>query len=185
MTTLVLVQTPEDVIFGFDSLTTFGNEQNTMINPKGVVNNGVLFLVGGSTAAIDQVEQLEFPSYDGTDPRKWIARVLSPALRQMIEDNEFLLDSKGRPEIGVLVVVTGQAFELDTVFSPGQNTSGIYTLGTGGDYALGALYVLKAAGITEDDLMLALETAAKIDAYTGGALIVGRASKYIEAEGKR
>ena len=188
MTTLILVQTPDDVIFGVDSLTTYGSEQNVMTNMKAVVNNGVLFLVGGIMAYIDLVEQLEFPAYDGSDPRKWISRELSPRLRTMAQENEDFHKGPGNWGVGLLVVVDGQAFELDTIFSPGQNTAGIYTVGTGGDYARGALYQTKrviTGSFTQADVIRALEVAASIDAYTGGALIAGSAKKFIESEATR
>lgn len=182
MTTLVAVQTKDDVLIGWDSLSTSGSEQSVLVNPKGVVNNNMVFLVAGSTLGIDLVEELEIPDYDGSDPRKWMIRNVAPRLRTMFAENEEnLTDGKGRVNIGLIGVVGGQAFEFDSTFSPTQNTDGIYTQGSGANYASGALHVLKAAGITQEDLLLALEAAASLDAYTGGSFTVGSARKYIES----
>lgn len=189
MTTLIMVQQADDVIIGWDSLATSGNEQASLVNPKAVVNNGIVFLVGGSTVAIDLIEELELPEYDGTSPRMWLIKHVAPKLREMVEENDFLTNSKGNINIGVLAVIAGQAFEFDGTFSPSQNTDGIYTVGSGGDYARGALYALRNpfhdtgltnTDLTREDVLVALEAASAIDAFTGGALSVGAAKRYVE-----
>lgn len=154
---------------------TRANEQSGMVAPKFFVNGGLLFGVSGVVRAMDIIETTRFPPYDGTDPRKWLIMSLVPVLRAAFEDEPGMVSDDGQMDgFGILVVVGGQAFGFDSRLSPGQTTDGIYTMGSGGDYARGALF----AGAT---VMEALHAASAIDPYTGGALMVTSASKYLEA----
>lgn len=190
MTTLVMVQTADDVILGWDSLVTDGNEQTSMRVPKVIVNNGTIFAVAGRMRAIDLMATAPFPEWDGTDPRLWLIRHVDPVLRTALSHPPSFFDEEGAvSSVGLLAVVNGQAFEYDSALSPYQSSEGIYTIGSGGQYARGALYANRLAGrsigvhnmaLDEDDVMDALRAAAAIDTYTGGALCVTKASKYKE-----
>lgn len=186
MTTLVLVQTKDDVIMGWDSLVTQSNEAGSIVNPKVFVNGELIFAVAGNTRALDLVETTPFPKYDGTDPRHWLIKNVSPVLWQIKDANDaYLSNESGGMAFSVLVVVAGQAFQIDSSGSPSQYHDGIYTRGSGGDYARGALYANKIQmpgnELDESDVMLALEVAIDNDPYSGGALTVGFASKYLKA----
>lgn len=175
MTTLIAVQTVDDVELGWDSQMTRANEVSQQVAPKMFVNNGVIYGVAGLNRARDVMETANFPDYDGSDPRLWLIREWVPNAKALLEENPALADEEGSVEFSVLMVVGGQVFQMDSLFNPTQSTVGIYTMGSGGDYARGALF----AGAT---LMDALHVAADIDPYTGGALTVCKASKFLEAQ---
>jgi ATP-dependent protease HslVU (ClpYQ), peptidase subunit len=175
MTTLIAIQTSDDVELGWDSQMTITNEALSLVTPKVFVNNGIIFGVSGTLRASDILETMGFPPFEGGNPRLWAIKEFVPELRAAIADESFLTDDDGCLEgWGFFMVVDGQVLQCDSVFNIRQNTEGIYTTGSGGDYARGALY----AGAT---IMEALHVAARIDPYTGGALTVCKASKYLEA----
>jgi ATP-dependent protease HslVU (ClpYQ) peptidase subunit len=188
VTTVVMVQTPDDVLLGWDSLMTRGNEVSVMVQPKVVVNDGIIYGVSGTSRAIDFFKSGAFPPYnDEADIHGWIIGEWAPAVRELVGEDKTLVDPEdGRFEFGVSMVVRGQAFGVDSVGSPWQTQEGIYTMGSGGDYARGVLYANRQAAravqdqLNENDVMVALRAAAEIDPYTGGGLTVARASNLIK-----
>jgi ATP-dependent protease HslVU (ClpYQ) peptidase subunit len=65
-----------------------------------------------------------------------------PSLKQLLTDHN-LLDTKSSDkefELYVLIAFNGNIFEIDSDFAVSRSDSGYYGIGTGGDYALGALY---------------------------------------------
>jgi ATP-dependent protease HslVU (ClpYQ) peptidase subunit len=65
-----------------------------------------------------------------------------PSLKQQL-NNYGLLDTKSPDkdfELYVLIAFNGNIFEIDSDFAVSRSDSGYYGIGTGGDYALGALY---------------------------------------------
>jgi ATP-dependent protease HslVU (ClpYQ) peptidase subunit len=65
-----------------------------------------------------------------------------PSLKKQLNDYG-LLDTKSPDkdfELYVLIAYNGNIFEIDSDFAVSRSDSGYYGIGTGGDYALGALY---------------------------------------------
>lgn len=178
MTTLVMVKTNDDVILGWDSLNTNGREQNSGAEPKVFVRDGIIYGVAGSIRGADLVQTADLPVYTEGDPRLWLIREWVPAMRAELANERHLVEENGSlTNVAFMCVVAGQPFEFDSLLSPTQNSDGIYTAGSGGDYARGALY----AGAS---VMEALHVAGRIDAYTGGAYTVAMASRYLEVHGE-
>lgn len=90
-----------------------------------------------------------------------------PSLKQLLTDYN-LLDTKSTDkdfELYVLIAYNGNIFEIDSEFAVSRSESGYYGIGTGGDYALGALY----AGATPEQ---AAAIAALNDSKTAEPFIV-------------
>jgi ATP-dependent protease HslVU (ClpYQ) peptidase subunit len=90
-----------------------------------------------------------------------------PSLKQLLTDYN-LLDTKSTDkdfELYVLIAYNGNIFEIDSEFAVSRSDSGYYGIGTGGDYALGALY----AGATPEQ---AAAIAALNDSKTAEPFIV-------------
>jgi ATP-dependent protease HslVU (ClpYQ) peptidase subunit len=66
-----------------------------------------------------------------------------------IEFNKGSEDSDNKFELQLLVGINGTIFEIDSDFAVAMNDTGLYAIGSGGDYALGALH----AGATVLDAM--------------------------------
>lgn len=98
-----------------------------------------------------------------------IAKVV-PSLKQLLTDSG-ILDSKSSDdkdsdfELQLIIAVNGQLFEIDSDFAVSRNESGYYGIGSGGDYALGALY----SGATPED---AMAIAAQLDNKTAEPFIM-------------
>ena len=179
MTTLIMVQKDSDVELGWDSQLTRSNEKHSLTAPKIFVNGGLILGVTGVSRASDILETTEFPTYDPTlSPRHWLIKVFTPILQEALAAQPYLMTDEGLLEgWGFAVVVEGQVFQFDSMYNPAQQADGLYTMGSGGDYARGAL----CAGAS---VAQALEVAASIDPYTGGTLTTCLASTYLAANGE-
>lgn len=178
MTTIVAVQTPDDVLFAWDSMLTRGNEYGGMLAPKVWCRDGIVFAVSGSARFMDLLYAAEFPTYDGTEVRRWLIKTFVPVVQDLIVASghtAHLLEDDTALMSGLIVVVDGTAHMFDAVLSPATTVEGVYTLGSGGDYARGALF----AGA---DLQKALEIASAIDPYTAGKIHIASANEMIMAE---
>lgn len=183
MTTMIMVQTPDDVIIGWDSQMTAGREKSGATTPKFFVKGGIVIGVAGTFAALDQIETMDLPDYDGSDPRRWIIETLAPRVRATLTDIPGVVGKDGSyGKVGVFAVVDGQAFEFDNLLSATQSTEGVYAMGTGGEYARGALiYIMGTEGyIDRSGVFEALAVASQIDIYTGGPLTVTSAANYLK-----
>ena len=90
-----------------------------------------------------------------------------PSLKQLLVDNG-ILDSKPSDkefELYILIAINGNIFEIDSDLAVSRSIMGYYAVGTGGDYALGALY----AGATLEE---AAEIAAVNDSKTAKPFII-------------
>ena len=85
-----------------------------------------------------------------------------PSLRKCLTDNGYNFDeSKNESRFQFLITVCGEIFDIDQELCVSRSKDGMYAVGSGAAYALGALY----AGA---DAHEAMEIAAKITAYTAG-----------------
>ena len=94
-----------------------------------------------------------------------------PAMRECLDENSYKLDG-GDKDAGfdMLFAFDGELFEIDSDFSVLLNGDGIYGIGSGSPFAIGALY----AGATVEQ---ALEIAAKNDIYTSEPFQIVKQSK--------
>lgn len=188
MTTIVAVQTEDDVLLGWDGRVTRANEYYDELNPKVFVRKGVIYAVAGATRASDIINYTDFPEYDGTDARRWLVTEWIPAFRDAIAGDPALYDSEdgSMQEFGLLIVLDGEVHHFDSLLSPTTVREGIYGLGSGSDYAKGALtllhHLVPQVPFDGDDILNALEVAAAIDPYTGGTLTVTTANALIRTE---
>jgi len=172
VTTIIMVQEEDDVLLGWDSLLSRGNESGVLVQTKFVENGGVVMGVTGGINALDMLQYSDLPEYEGQPARKWLVTTWVPAVWERVRELPGLTDEQGQVNFGLLAVVDGEGFEFDSLLSPYQLVEGIYTSGSGADYARGALF----AGA---DVMEALQIACRIDPYSGGPTFVTHASNYL------
>ena len=134
---------------------------------KVITNGNYVVGVAGDVRALQVVlhtwKPPAFLAKDKNDLFKFMVNKVAPSLKQLLTDTG-LLDSKSPDkdfEINIIVGLNGQLFEIDSDFSVSRNSDGYYAIGTGGDFALGALY----AGVTPEQ---AAEIAATNDSKTAG-----------------
>lgn len=112
-----------------------------------VVTNGN-FIIGaaGDVRAIQVIlHSWKPPSLINKDKDNLFAFMINKvvsSLKQLLIDNG-ILDSKPSDkefELYILIALNGSIFEIDSDLAVSRNNTGYYAIGTGGDYALGALY---------------------------------------------
>ena len=87
-----------------------------------------------------------------------------PSLRKCLTDNGYSFDEVGDGRFNFLIAVNGELFDIDQDLAVCKNDDGIYGVGSGAHFAIGALY----AGATA---MEAMEIAAKVSADTAPPFI--------------
>lgn len=134
---------------------------------KVVTNGNYLVGVAGDVRALQVVLHTWKPpvllAKDKNNIFQFMVNKVAPSLKQLLTDAG-LLDAKSPDkdfEINIIIGLNGNLFEIDSDFAVSRNSEGYYAIGTGGDYALGALY----AGVTPEQ---AAEVAVINDSKTAG-----------------
>ena len=96
------------------------------------------------------------PTVKDKDLFKFVITKVVPTLKSVLDNN-----AKKDYEFQMLIALKGQVFEVDDDLATTVHQEGFYAIGSGGDYAMGALF----SGVTP---MQSIEVAAKLDPKTGG-----------------
>lgn len=177
MTTIIAARNEKNdtVDLGWDSLVS--PNQGYAEKIKDI--NGQFFLgVAGYLRHLDVLHYTEVPpehpaefARDDFDARGYLVTQVVPAwvraLKQSHGDDPDTVDDW--PKGSVMVVIKNRIFTMDSVFSVTEHLD-FAGIGSGSDYALGALAAGKSVG-------KALEIAAQLDSGTGGDLRVMRGLK--------
>lgn len=184
MTTIVAVQGPSWAVVGFDSrVTEEGGRSYTLGRGSSkVVKNGQYLLgAAGDVRAINILAYAFQPpkpaDLTGVRLDRFITSKFVPALRTCFEDHGYASrESKEQAQHGsvVLAIVNGQIYEIDEDYAWVRDTTGIYSFGSGGDYALGAMYAMTGDSLadsgvetTKKVIRESLQIAAKLDVGSG------------------
>jgi ATP-dependent protease HslVU (ClpYQ) peptidase subunit len=184
MTTLVAVQGPRWVVVGADSRVSeeYGRTY-TLAKAGSKVTKNRRYLLG----AAGDVRAINILAYAFTPPDaqsfvdakldRFITRDFIPALRACFEKNgygEVRNSESGSAEAGseVLVAVNGSVYIIGQDYSWARDSTGLYGLGSGGDFAVGALYATLPDGSNSieearDAVKKALTVGARLDSATG------------------
>jgi ATP-dependent protease HslVU (ClpYQ) peptidase subunit len=184
MTTIIAVQGQEWAVVGFDSrVTEEGGRSYTLGRGSAkVVKNGQYLLgAAGDVRAINILAYAFQPpkALDLTGIRldRFMTSKFVPALRECFEDHGYAVkESKEQAQHGstVLAIVNGQIYEIDEDYAWVRDMTGIYSFGSGGDYAIGAMYTKSGGEISNlnmSDVQKlirdSLHIAAKLDIGSG------------------
>jgi ATP-dependent protease HslVU (ClpYQ) peptidase subunit len=168
MTTIIGVEYANRCVVLGDSRIVGDSKIYSHSNMVKVITNGnYLVGVAGDVRALQVVlhtwKPPAFLVKDRTNIFQFMVNKVAPSLKQLLTDAG-LLDSKSPDkdfEINIIVGLNGSLFEIDSDFAVSRNSDGYYAIGTGGDFALGALY----AGVTPEQ---AADIAATNDSKTAG-----------------
>jgi ATP-dependent protease HslVU (ClpYQ) peptidase subunit len=184
MTTIIAIQGNDWAVVGFDSqVTEEGGRQYTLGRGSAKVMKNGQYLLG----AAGDVRAINILAYAFTPPKamqltgvrldRFITSKFVPALRECFEEHGYVSrESREQAQHGsvVLVVVNGQIYEIDEDYAWVRDSTGVYAFGSGGEYALGAIYAstgdnIAGLGIvkTEKAVRDALMIAAKLDSSSG------------------
>ena len=177
MTTIAALQGDGFAIIGFDSRLTREDGGRVYTLPKGngkVVRNGE-YLIGaaGDLRAVNLLSDvIKLPSTEGVTGAKldkFFSQKVIPVIRGCFEMNGYGKD--GSHESEILIAVQGQVYEVGSNYDWNKDVSGVYGIGSGGDYAVGALHAVVEKDFSIDEgknfIKLAIEISAKLDSGTG------------------
>lgn len=169
MTTIAMIEHEGGVTIGYDSQVTMGWQPADMEQTKVFANNGVVYGVAGDVVDANVLRYADLPAAAdaGWDIDRWVVRELLPAIRTALQTAGVLETNSGKVGTGssVLAVVNGRVYSIGHDTSYVRFTSGIYAIGSGNQYALGAI----AAGA---HMRQALGIATQFDIGTGGRITV-------------
>jgi ATP-dependent protease HslVU (ClpYQ) peptidase subunit len=133
---------------------------------KKIAERGALLIAGaGEVTPCDIAQNIwnppAFTAKDKKDPYKFMIVKAMPSLRKCLTDNgyNFDEDKKDGTRFQFLMSVGGELFDVDEDLSVMKNEDNFYAIGSGGPFALGALYAGAAP-------LQAMEIASKVSAYS-------------------
>ena len=170
MTTIVGVQYKDKAVLIADSRVTddngrvYSHSQMKKITER----NGYLIAGAGEVGPCDIANHIWNPpritSKDRDDVYHFMITKVMPSLRKCLTDNGYNFDephdrSKDGLRFQLLIAVAGEIFDVSDDLSVCMDESGLYGVGSGSPYALGALSVGAKP-------IKAMEAAAKLSAFT-------------------
>jgi ATP-dependent protease HslVU (ClpYQ) peptidase subunit len=148
MTTIASVQGDGWAVVGYDSRVT-EEDGRTYVLPKdaGKVFKSGNFILGvaGDVRAINLMTHVfKAPpctaSTLGVKLDKFMTAVFIPELKKCFEEASYSKD--GDQESQIMVLINGTIYEIGEDYSWCHDTTGLYAIGSGADFALGALNAL-------------------------------------------
>lgn len=144
MTTIIAAQDDKGTIkFAWDSQVTHG--QRDQNGTEKVFSNGpVTFGVAGTLRTLNILRHMTIPARGkGKSTEKWIVRTLVPAIIKELKsvDAGYIEDSQVNSLSTLIVAVDNQIGYVGGDFSYHQDNTGVYGVGSGSPYALGAMGV--------------------------------------------
>ena len=167
MTTIVAVCKNGNVTMGADSQVTDGSRPNRHPRMEKITkNNGYLIAGSGDSQPCDILQHIFVPPVPSVQERKDVYKFMIvkfiPAMRECLEDNGWKPSTDDKESgFNMLFAFDGEVFDIGDDLSVLLNDDGIYGVGSGSSYAIGALY----AGATVEK---ALDYASSNDIYTSG-----------------
>ncbi len=167
MTTIVGVCKNGNVTLGADSQVTDSNRGHVSSRMEKITkNNGYLIAGAGDSQPCDILQHIFVPPVPTIIERKDLYKFMIvkfvPAMRECLEENGYKQEGKDAESgFSMLIAFDGELFDIGDDFSVILNDDGIHGVGSGSQFAIGALYA--GANIEK-----ALEYAAKNDIYTSG-----------------
>jgi ATP-dependent protease HslVU (ClpYQ) peptidase subunit len=167
MTTIIGIEYNDKSVIVADSRVT-GDDGRIYSHPvmrKIAVRGPILIAGAGEVAPCDIAQNIwvppAFTAKDKKDAYRYLVTKAMPSLRKCLIENgyNFEEDKKDGTRFQFLIAVGGEMFDIDEELTVMKSDDNLYSIGSGGPYALGALY----AGA---EPIKAMEIAAKLSAYT-------------------
>lgn len=180
MTTIIGIEYEDSCFLVADSQTT-DDSGKIYSHPdvKKIAERGA-FLVAGSGEVLpcDVAQHIWEPptptKKDRQDLYHFMISRAMPSLRKCLSENGYNFDeAKNEARFQFLIAVCGEIFDVDQELSVSRSADGMYAVGSGAAYALGAMH----AGA---DAHKAMEIAAKITAFTAGPYYSKVQTKHIK-----
>ena len=180
MTTIIGIEYEDSCFLVADSQTTDDSGKIYTHSDVKKIAERSSFLVAGSGEVLpcDVAQHIWEPPTPNKKDRQdlyhfMIAKAM-PSLRKCLSENGYNFDeAKNEARFQFLIAVCGEIFDVDQELSVSRSADGMYAVGSGAAYALGALH----AGA---DAHEAMEIAAKITAFTAGPYYSKTQTKHLK-----
>ena len=173
MTTIAAVQGNGWAVVGFDSRVSDDSRMYQLPKNQGkVVRNGSYLLgAAGDMRAINLLAyvlqpptpqpDLELPALD-----KFVSTKFVPALKKCFDEAQY--GEKGEHDSSILAVVNGVIYDIGSNYDWCRDAYGIYAVGTGAQFAMGALNSMaegkkRTLSSTRDMVTAAVNIACRLD----------------------
>jgi ATP-dependent protease HslVU (ClpYQ) peptidase subunit len=164
MTTIVGVVTYTGWTIAADYQVTSNDRPFVSTSQRKIITiGGYTYACAGKGSACDAAMFLwEPPDCEGvTDPHHFAVSTLAPSLRELFAEQRITFeDDEG---FQMIIGFGGELFQIEGDMTVLVDASGLYAIGSGASYALGAL----ASGATPRNAVLA---ASEFDIWTGGGV---------------
>lgn len=171
MTTIIATQTDHGVVMIADSqINSTGKPYFHEDMVKIIERNRYLIGVAGRVVALQSIQNSWNPpslpaNYKGSLYNFVITKIV-PSLKMFIDESKMFSDKEKEDGelFSILLAIKGEVFEIDDDYSVARREDGIYAIGSGADFALGAMM----AGAESMD---AMQIAASLDVNTHAPFI--------------
>jgi ATP-dependent protease HslVU (ClpYQ) peptidase subunit len=185
MTTIAAVQGSGWVVIGADSQSSEENRSYTLPDDLSKIAQVGPYLLSaaGELKAINVMAHVLRPpnppaAAAGSTLDRFIAAKFIPALRDCLVDGG--VGKADGHDSDVLLAVNGVAYEIGSSYEWLREASGLYAIGSGGDFACAVLHHLASHVPTQQRTLVdaeswvrqALGVAAALDAYSSGPFVV-------------
>lgn len=143
MTTIAAVQGNGWAVVGFDSRVSDDNRVYQLPKNQGKVSQNGSYLIGaaGDMRAINLMSDVLItpppPPYADERLDKFMSNKFIPTLKSCFDEAQY--GDKGEHESSIVVIVNGVIYDIGTSYDWCRDAYGLYAVGTGSQYALGAL----------------------------------------------
>jgi ATP-dependent protease HslVU (ClpYQ) peptidase subunit len=175
VTTIIGIQEDNGCLIAADSRTTAdGGRPFTHSAVTKITKRGKFLVAGaGSVMPCDTIQHLWKPPAvpNRKDLFGFIVQEVVPSMRQCLKEAGYVQDKEDQDDgFQFLVAIHGVIYQIDDSYAAYMRDDGIYGIGSGSAYAIGALQ----AGATWRQ---AMQTAVKNDIYTQQPFIVQKQEK--------
>jgi ATP-dependent protease HslVU (ClpYQ) peptidase subunit len=177
MTTIAAIQGDGFTVIGFDS--QISSDDRVYFLPKTIkkISKNGKYLIGaaGDLRAINLLTDISLPdpeNLSGIKLDKFVSTKVIPVIRGYFETNGYAKD--GSQEFDIMLCVNGIVYEIADDYCWARDDAGIYGIGSGASFAIGALHSMIENGCTVDEAKAYLKQAITISSYldsgTGGTI---------------
>jgi len=183
MTTIAAVQGPSWAVIGADSQVSEDTKKYRLpaSQSKLVSNRGYLFGIAGELRAVN----LLACGFDPPQPGKtvdsiesldvFMIRTFIPKLRACFASNEYGKD--GEHGATIIASIHGVLYEIGSSYECMRDSGGLYAIGTGDGYALGAMHAIKdmrsrTMAAARDMVKAGIHAAAQYDSCTSEPITI-------------
>lgn len=165
MTTIVAIQAGPIATIGADSYTTYGDRPFFHPATKKIIQSGRwLIAAAGDARACDIITTIWNPPAPRgkKNLHDFVATTVIKSLRKVLTENEYSPQPKD-DGFDLLLVIDGEVFQITNDFTLLRTHTGVYGIGSGGDYAVGAIM---AGCSIEESIQIAID----LDINSGGKI---------------